>query len=118
MSWLTISNQVFNCGLPADDVRLESVSLVSPLWRMASNTASEDDLASQTTGWQQSTRLLVAVDAVDDEQRAAAEQIDARTVGRIEALLDARDFRAKRPSPISLAVSGLSKVRYYFLALA
>ncbi|BGP21457.1 (transport protein particle) complex protein Trs85 [Rhodotorula toruloides] len=102
--------EVFNCGLPADDVRLETVSLVSPLWRVAPNQAfdSQDDITSRTAGWQQSTRFLVAVEAVDEEQRKAAEEVNNWTVGQIEALLDGRELKAERPSLISLVVSGLS----------
>ncbi|BGP28622.1 hypothetical protein JCM10296v2_000358 [Rhodotorula toruloides] len=101
--------EAFNCGLPADDVRLASLSLVSPLWRVASDSPFdfEEDIASQTIGWQQSTRFLVGVDAVNSQQRQAAERVDNWTVGQIEALLDGRELKAGRPAAISLVVSGL-----------
>ncbi|BGO99248.1 hypothetical protein NBRC10513v2_000352 [Rhodotorula toruloides] len=102
--------EAFNCGLPADDVRLNSVSLVSPLWRIASEMTFDfhEDVVSQTIGWQQSTRFLVGLDAVDNEQREAAEQVDNWTVGQVAALLDGRELKAERPAAISLVVSGLS----------
>lgn len=100
-----------NAGLPADDVTVSSVSLLSPRWRISASAdpaAFADDVASQRIGWQQGLTMLVPLAAAQEAEQG--EEADLWTVGQVEALLEGKDVKGAPPAGV-VAVSSLSAVR-------
>ncbi|GAA5838347.1 hypothetical protein JCM9279_003214 [Rhodotorula babjevae] len=108
---LVLGVEVHNVGLPADDVSISAISLLSPRWRIspaADSSAFEEDVASQRIGWQQGLTTFVPVAAVAREEREGpSEEADLWTAGQVEALLDGKDVKGMPPHA-KVGVSSLS----------
>ncbi|BGP44635.1 hypothetical protein JCM10450v2_000449 [Rhodotorula kratochvilovae] len=106
---LVLGLEVHNAGLPADDVSLQAVSLLSPRWRIPAALdprAFAEDVAEQRIGWQQGLTAFVPLAAAPDEQ-GKGEVADLWTVGQVEALLEGKDVKGAPPQ-CEVAVSSLS----------
>ncbi|GAA5866902.1 hypothetical protein JCM3774_004598 [Rhodotorula dairenensis] len=75
---------VHNSGLPADDVIIEGIALISPTWRCAVDPTSWRRLGC--LGWQQSTALSVPVTGATPNDEA-----DVDFVKRVQTVLQGRD---------------------------
>ncbi|KPV78297.1 uncharacterized protein RHOBADRAFT_50778 [Rhodotorula graminis WP1] len=104
--------EVYNVGLPADDVSILAISLLSPRWRISPSADSgtfNDDVASQRIGWQQGLTTFVPLAAVVREGEGPSEEADLWTAAQVEALLDGKDVKGMPPHA-KVGVSSLSPI--------
>ena len=112
--------QVYNVGLPADDVSISAISLLSPRWRIspsADSSAFDEDVTTQRIGWQQGLTSFVPLAAVARGGEGPSEEADMWTAGQVEALLDGKDVKGMPPRA-NIGVSSLAAVRPDPLRLA
>ncbi|GAA5932301.1 hypothetical protein JCM3775_001186 [Rhodotorula graminis] len=109
---LVLGVEVYNVGLPADDVSISAISLLSPRWRISPSADSggfDDDVASQRIGWQQGLTTFVPLAAVVREGEGPSEEADLWTAAQVEALLDGKDVKGMPPHA-KIGVSSLSPI--------
>ncbi|GAA6008142.1 uncharacterized protein JCM10292_001859 [Rhodotorula paludigena] len=98
--------ELYNSGLPADDVSISSVSLVSPLWQASPTSGSVDLLADQPPGWQQGSTFFLPVNAVPaDVKGKGREDVDEWTVRQVNTLLDGKEVGKALPADVALTIS-------------
>ncbi|GAA5969255.1 hypothetical protein JCM11641_007530 [Rhodosporidiobolus odoratus] len=100
--------EALNAGLPAPDVRITSLSLISPRWSLslAPGLSFEQEIASPL-GWQQGSRFFLALDAVPREETERDEAVEF-TVKKVEGLLQGREVGKDRPGEIGLNTSSVT----------
>ncbi|GAA5859599.1 hypothetical protein JCM8547_006157 [Rhodosporidiobolus lusitaniae] len=100
--------EAYNTGLPASDISITSISLVSPRWVLSLNpwTSWEDDIATPL-GWQQGTTFFLSVDAAEGEGKKKDEAAEF-TCRQVEALLSGKEVRKELPGGVEVRATSVS----------
>ncbi|GAA6031924.1 hypothetical protein JCM8097_003339 [Rhodosporidiobolus ruineniae] len=103
--------EAYNAGLPASDVKLTSLALVSSRWglSLARGTSFEEDIAVPL-GWQQSSTFVLAVDALErDKAEGERDEAVAFTVRQVEALLSGKEVGKAVPGEIEVRATSVGE---------
>ncbi|GAA5834924.1 hypothetical protein JCM11251_002063 [Rhodosporidiobolus azoricus] len=100
--------EAYNAGLPASDVRITSLSLISPRWglSLAPGTSFEEDTAAPL-GWQQGTTSFLSIDAAAAREGERDEAVDF-TVQKVVSLLQGKEVGKSVPADVTLRASSVS----------
>lgn len=110
------SRQAYNSGIPAEDVCITSLSILSPLWKVTSllpaDTTGEQEgeerrIFSTPIPWQQISNLALAIDRVEDGLKQCKESI-AWSVGQVEGLLLGKKVDESKVGNVDLNFSTIS----------
>lgn len=102
--------QAYNSGIPCSDLRVTSISLLSPTWKLSSLPGlAFEDLASQLIAWQGVTNLAFSVDRTE---RTSNEQGTTSnwSVSQVEALLRGKKIEGSKPRDVQLECSNVPPV--------
>ncbi|BGP12587.1 hypothetical protein JCM10213v2_000504 [Rhodosporidiobolus nylandii] len=104
-----LSVEAYNIGIPASEVHITSISLISPRWAMSlAPGASFADDVSPPLGWQQGTRFFLALDAAAESPVGSRDDPADFTVRKLDALLSGKEVGKDLPGEVELRASSVS----------
>ncbi|GAA5923269.1 TRAPP III-specific subunit 85 family protein [Sporobolomyces koalae] len=102
--------EAYNSGVPASDLCITSVSVISALWKAAPLPGTSfETVYSSPIGWQQLSNLAFTLGKVDTAVVGATRSTNW-TVGQVDNLLQGKKLDAVQPNDVDLVVSGISPI--------